>query len=200
MTEALAFFGAFNPPTVAHVRLARFALDRTGRGKAIFVPSRSVYIRAEQGKDFAYGDEQRLAMLAAAAKARPWMAVCDWELRQDHQPRTWETLCHLRDEGCQPALLMGSDKLPELEHGWLHVEDIAREFGIVCLTRGADECARLIREDAYLRALSPYIRVLETPEETRGVSSTQVRRCMAEMRRLQAEVDALVPPEIVPLL
>ena len=51
MKRVLAFFGAFNPPTVAHIELARFAMERTGRDGVVFVPSKSVYIRGEQGKD-----------------------------------------------------------------------------------------------------------------------------------------------------
>ena len=200
MISALAFFGAFNPPTAAHLRLARYALEASGREKAVFVPSRADYIRTDQGKDYAYGNEQRLAMLRRAAESRPWMDVTDYELRLDHQPRTYETLCFLREAGYDAALLMGSDKLPELEHGWKYVEKITREFGIVCLTRGKDECGRMLREDPYLRTLAPYIRVLETPEETRNVSSTQVRRLVREIREKQAELERLVPPEILPLL
>ena len=200
MIPALAFFGAFNPPTAAHLELARFALEAAGREKAVFVPSRSDYIRNAQGKDFAYDGGQRLAMLRAAAETRPWMDVTDWELRQEDQPRTYRTLCHLREDGYDAALLMGSDKLPELEHGWLYVEEIAREFGIVCLTRGSDECGRMIRENPYLRSLAPYIRILETPEETRNVSSTQVRRLVREIREKQEALERIMPPEILPLL
>ena len=200
MTQALAFFGAFNPPTVAHLNLAEFALRETGREKVIFVPSKAAYIKDEQGKDFAYSDGQRLSMLQTAAQSRPWMAVTGWEMAQPRQPKTYETLCHLRSEGIQAALLLGSDKLPELEHGWLHVEAIAREFGFVCMTRGGDECARMIREDAYLSALSPWIQVIETPGALREISSTAVRRRLSEIRALRAEVAALVPEEILPLL
>ncbi len=200
MVQALAFFGAFNPPSVAHLRLAEFALRETGREKVVFVPSKSVYIRREQGKDFAYGDGQRLEMLHRAAERRPWMAVTGWEMEQPRQPRTYETLCHLRGEGIQAALLMGSDKLPELEHGWRHVEEIAREFGIVCMSRGTDECRQMILEDSYLRALSPWITVLDTPRQTRGVSSSAIRRRVSEIRRLTDEISTLVPPEIMPLL
>ena len=196
----LAFFGAFNPPTAAHLGLARFALEAVGAEQVVFVPSRSAYILDSQGKDSAYSGEQRLAMLRAAAEARPWMAVSDWELRLGRQPRTYETLCHLREEGDPPALLMGSDKLAELETGWRHVPEIAREFGIVCLSRGGDSCARMIRESAFLSSLSPWIRVLETPEATRSVSSTEVRQKVREIRRLREELSALVPPEILPLL
>ncbi len=200
MTDSLAFFGAFNPPTVAHLELARFAAQAMNVKQVIFVPSKSVYIRDEQGKDFAYSDAQRVAMLRAAAEHRPWMRVTDWEMRQPRQPRTYETLCRLRETGCSPALLLGSDKLAELEHGWMHVEEIAREFGVVCLTRGQDEILRMIEENAYLASLARYIRVLETPPETRAVSSTNVRRCVREIRRLQEEINGMVTPEIRPLL
>ena len=200
MTKALAFFGAFNPPTVAHLRLAEFALRETGRAQVIFVPSKAVYIRDEQGKDFAYSDEQRLNMLRLTAQSRPWMRVTAWEMQQLRQPRTYETLCHLCDEGIEASLLLGSDKLPELEHGWRNVENIAREFGIVCLSRGEDRSEEMIEKDAYLHSLAPYITVLHTPDETKAVSSTAVRQRVAEIQRIKKEISALVPPEILALL
>ena len=200
MRRVLAFFGAFNPPTIAHIEAARLAMEATGREGVVYVPSKSVYIRDEQEKDFAYSDRQRLEMLRRAAESRPWMAVTDWELRAERQPRTYETLCHLRDEGYAPALLIGSDKLPELEHGWRHVEAIAREFGFVCNGRGGDECEAMIRRDPYLSTLSDYIQVVESSDLLRGVSSTGVRRRLARIRALQREVQALVPNEILPLL
>ena len=196
----LAFFGAFNPPTSAHLELARFALERTGAEQVIFVPSRSAYIREQQGKDFAYTDEERLAMLRKAAETRPWMAVCDWEMQQERQPRTYETLCYLRDTGRSAKLLIGSDKLPELGHKWLYVREIIREFGIVCLARGGDACGQLIAGDPYLCTLADGIEILETPEETRGVSSTEVRRRIREIRRIEKELAEMVPPEIRPML
>ena len=196
----LAFFGAFNPPTTAHLELARFAMEATGAEQVLFVPSKSVYIRGEQGKDYAYTDEERLAMLRKASETRPWMAVTDWEIKQDRQPRSYETLCGLRAEGCTAKLLIGSDKLPELENGWLHVEEIVQEFGIVCLTRGEDKCEQMIRKDPYLCTLAGGICVLETPKGMRGISSTEVRRRIREIHRIEKELEELVPPEIRPLL
>lgn len=200
MKKALAFFGAFNPPTLAHLDLALYALRRTGRETVVFVPSKSVYIRDAQGKDSAWSDRDRLAMLRAAAVSRPWMAVTDWETAQEKQPRSFETLCRLREEGLEAALLMGSDKLPELEHGWKHVREIAEQFGIVCLARGTDDPERMIREDAYLRSLAPFIQCLETPAETRAVSSTRVRALLSEGRPAAAELGGMVPAEIIGML
>ena len=198
MITGLAFFGAFNPPTMAHLDLAKFALMETDGEKVIFVPSKAVYIQNDQGKDFAYSDRQRLFMLQAAAKNRPWMAVTDWELHQEKQPRTYETLCHLRQEGWQTALLMGSDKLPELENKWLHVREIAAEFGIVCMTRGSDNCREMIHNSTFLRELD--IRVLETPADTRNISSTRVRALTREGRAAEAELAGLVPIEILDMI
>ena len=200
MKETLAFFGAFNPPSIAHLRLAEFALGRTGAKRVLFVPSRAAYIRDTQGKDFAYGDEARLEMLRRAAETRPWMEVTDLEIRQEAQPRTYDTLCRLREAGRDATLLMGSDKLPELETGWLHVEEIAREFGIAVLTRGADECRRMLREDPFLAGLADGIRVIETPAETREISSTRVRQLVREIREAQEELRGMVDPAILPLL
>lgn len=200
MERILAFFGAFNPPTLAHLELARYALMETGREKVLFVPSKSVYIKDEQGKDFAFEDGQRYAMLVSAAKSRPWMQVTDWEMKQSRQPRTYDTLCHLKDTGLDAALLMGSDKLPELEHGWLHVKEIAEEHGIVCLSRSGDDCKRIIRENEFLSSLSPNIMVLETPETFQNVSSTAVRKRLAMIKNLQQEVRGMVPEEICSLL
>ena len=200
MKRVLAFFGAFNPPTVAHVEQAQYALEQSGREGVVFVPSESAYIRNEQGKDFAFGDGERLAMLKAAAQSRPWMAVSDVELRAEAQPRTYDTLCRLRDEGYEPALLLGSDKLGELEHIWRHVEDIARQFGFVCMNRDGDDARRMIREDPYLSALAPWIQVIESQGRFQDVSSTRVRQKLTQIRQLQQEIAALVPAEVLPML
>lgn len=199
MTRALVFVGAFNPPTNAHIALAGCALRDTQRETVLFVPSKSRYIEKDQGKDFAFMEEERLTMLRKIAKTHPWMRVCDWELRQSRQPRTYETLCHLREEGIDGALLVGSDKLEEMATNWLHVPEIAREFGIVALARGRDVCEEMITSDPLLSGLAQYIHVVQSPQDWRNTSSTGVRQRLREMQRLLEEVRQMVPQELDPL-
>ena len=199
MRKVLAFFGAFNPPTVAHLELADFARKETGREGVIFVPSKTDYIRNSQRKDTAYSDAERLVMLERLAEKRPWLRVTDWEIRQPEQPRTYTTLCHLRDEGNAASLLLGSDKLPELS-GWKYAQEIAREFGIVILARGKDSCSGIIQEDPFLTAVSDCIRVLETPAEWRDISSSAVRETLRRLQALEAELARMVPEEICSML
>ena len=194
--SALVFGGAFNPPTRAHIELAEAALRATGRERVVFVPSKSRYIEHDQGKDYAFTEQERLAMLRACAAARPWMTVSDWEILAPSQPRTYHTLCALRSQGIQGAMLIGSDKLRELGGGWLYVPEIAKEFGIVCMRRGEDDCAALIAGDPVLAPLASHIQVIETPAALRGVSSTEVRRLLREKQEIEERLCALLPEEL----
>ena len=194
----LAFFGAFNPPTRAHLGLADYARRASGREGVLFVPSRSDYILDDQRKDGVFSSEERLAMLRKLAETRPWMKVTDRDLREQKQPRTYETLCRLREDGYTPALLMGSDKLKELSTAWAYVPEIAREFGFVCLARGKDSCRRIIDEDPLLKELEASITVLETPDDWKNISSSAVRDALRQGRR--EDLSRMVPEEILPML
>ena len=192
--QALFFGGAFNPPTRAHIDLAAFALKALGCETVVFTPSKSRYISEEQGKDFAFSEAERLLMLRSIAANRPWMQVSDYEILADHQPRTYETLCHLREEGIPCAMLIGSDKLKELAGGWLYIPEIAREFGIVCMARGTDDVRGTIAADSYLSGLG--IMVIDTPEETRSFSSTAVRRLLSAEKKDFAALRKMLPEEL----
>lgn len=194
MSTSLAFFGAFNPPTVAHIDLAEFAMQALGKDYVIFVPSKSTYISGFQGKDYAFSDGERLSMLNTIAAARPWMRVFDWEMKQEKQPRTYETLCRLRDEGESPSLLIGTDKLTELETKWLFAREIADEFGIVCMNRGNDDCEDIIRNSTFLQSLN--LTCLAVPDAYHGISSTSAREYLRRIQEAKEALKAILPPEL----
>jgi nicotinate (nicotinamide) nucleotide adenylyltransferase len=213
--RALVFVGAFNPLTEGHLASAENALREIARGdsgfaRVVFVPSRMGYIRGEQHKDMSIPDGERFRMLCLAAEKRPWMMVSDIELRSASQPRTYSTLCRLRDErGIDGMLLIGSDKLSELQSVWRHVEEIGREFGIAVMSRNHDDTEKLLETDPYLRALRPYVKVVRSPGFTQDISSTQVRKLLREAasepdgdrkEKLLRGVRACVPDEILPVL
>ena len=200
MKKVLAFFGAFNPPTLAHVMMAQKALLETGRESVVFVPSRMSYIAGEQGKDYAFEDNLRLDMLRKICEVRSWMEVSDLELKADHQPRTYETLCMLRRQGYDPALLCGADKLAEMETEWKYVDRIAVECGIVCMERSGDNVRELLKESSFLKSLAEYITVVETTDAFRSISSSKVRRLLLDIRERKQELAGLVPDEILNML
>ena len=196
MIQALAFCGAFNPPSIAHIRLAEYAMKETGAEKVVFVPSKMSYIQEEQKKDRALSDRERLYLLNRISEMNPWILVSSYELMQPEQPRTYQTLKHLESEGIRASLLLGSDKLPEFEHGWCHIPEIAREFGIVCLTRNHDDAEKLIASDPFLSGISAGIRLLHAPAEWQEVSSSRIRNLLREIEDRQKELSLLLPDEL----
>ena len=194
MGRSLAFFGAFNPPTRAHIDLAEISMKSVGAEEVIFVPSKSVYIMEDQKKGFAFSDANRIEMLAQIASNRPWMRYTDIEMKEPVQPRTYNTLCRLREMGEDPTLLLGADKLPELDHLWQYVPEMAAEFGIVCMDRGDLDCETLIRESPFLTSLN--IRVVHVPDTYKEITSSRVRHCLFNLYELKEELSALLPPEL----
>ncbi len=196
MKKALVFGGAFNPPTNAHIELAHKVMTDLGYDCVIYVPSKSTYIEFEQGKDFVFTEAERLDMLQRIAEDKEWMIVSDYELNLAEQPRTYKTLCHLRDEGYDCTLLFGSDKLPELEFGWRYVDEICAQFGIVCMARNEDNVRELIREDPYLKAHQDFITIAEVIPEYRALSSTRVREQYMAVLDALAALKEMVPAEL----
>lgn len=196
MKKVLAFFGAFNPPTNAHIDLAELAMKTTERDGVIFVPSKCQYITGEQEKDFAFEDVFRLDMLNELALSRPWMMISRYDMEGASQPRSYETLCFLRDQGYEPTLLIGTDVLFKLEKEWLHVEQIAKEFGIACLTRSTLKFPEDIQDDAFLSPLLPYITFVQAPNDYLLRSSTGARTQFHIALESWTRLCSIVPPEV----
>ncbi|MCI5724177.1 MAG: nicotinate (nicotinamide) nucleotide adenylyltransferase [Erysipelotrichaceae bacterium] len=192
----LFFGGAFNPPTKAHIYLAEYACKKTNATQVIFMPTKMTYIANEQAKNFAFSDQQRYDMLKKICDNHPLLTVSDYELQAQQQPRTYQTLCALKDRGYPCKLLFGSDKLLELQTGWKHVEEIAKEFGIVCMERNEDDCQKMIEENAYLSSLKQYIEIIPTPNEYHAISSTDVRQQYLIAKQALMNMKEMLPDEL----
>lgn len=103
--KALLFGGAFNPVTRAHVELAQLALEKTGRECVIFLPSQSHYIEKDEQKNYALSEKQRLYLLKKCQESRPWMKVSHYDLDQESQPRTYQSLQAMKKEGYDCAII-----------------------------------------------------------------------------------------------
>lgn len=194
MSRVLVFGGAFNPPTIAHIESAAYALEKSGYDQVVFVPTKMTYIRTDQHKDYAFTDEQRLEMLQKIADTHPWMQVSDYEINSEKQPRTLVTLRHLSESFDHCSLLFGSDKLKELETGWMRADLIAKEHGIWCMSRNGDHCEEIIDNDPYLTGLKDYIHIIHLPEKYQDISSSGVRKLLKEKN--YEEALRLIPEEL----
>ncbi len=192
--KVLFYGGAFNPVSKAHIELANYVRTSLQFDKVIFMPTKDQYIKHDEGKDFVIKDEKRKKLLDVVAKENDWMIVSDYELNLESQPRTYETLCFLRNEGYDLKLLIGSDWLLKLNSGWKYVDEIMHEFGVVLMTRNHDDIEQIIENDAYLKQYKDYITCITTPSFYQNISSTKIRHALFS-GNIQ-ELEQMLPKEI----
>lgn len=196
MKNVLAFFGAFNPPTKAHIDLAEFAMKQTNCEEVIFVPSKSEYIIEKQNKNFAFSDDERIYMLDKLINNHPWIRVTNHDIMAETQPRSYETLCWLRNAfHIHLSLLIGADQLFNMEEHWTHVHEIAKEFGIVCLSRQTFSTEAILQHP-FWKDIAQYVQVIETPKNTRWISSSNVRRYIQTIQQMDRYLQNEVPKEV----
>ena len=175
MKNIVIFIGAFNPPTTAHIAVAKAAADKYGC-KVVFVPSHTEFIQNVERKDAAYTAEERVNMLNILAKTRNWMDVSDYDLQQKEQPKAIQTLHYFaQEQNCQPKLLIGSDNLKLFAH-WHRAEDILKTFGIIVAARRTDDCDKIIAKRELLQKYKDKIDIIFTPEAYHIISSSAFRK------------------------
>ncbi len=169
--SALVVGGSFDPPHLAHIRLADFAARAASCDLLIFIPAaRSPH---KSASPFASGSQRtEMLRLAAQSLALPW-TVCDIELRPAGPSYTVDTLAALRTElGPSVALrlLLGSDQAAAFPR-WKDPQRILQLAQPVVLLRGNHP----------LEDLNPDWRALVLPDAPRfEISSTDVRRRLAQ--------------------
>ena len=201
--KILVFCGAFNPPTVAHLHAAQLAMKSTNADALVWVPSKTDYVTHVQGKSILLGDKAKSDALAAMlyTDTGAWRAGCEnqyisqYELKAMAQPKTIETLHHFQKEypDCRFRLLVGSDKLPELETGWVNSEELLDLFGIVVLQRNADDVQGIIGSTPFLSKHKKDIEVVSPGILEQSLSATMVRDNIRKIRAMIAETQKMVP-------
>ncbi len=196
MINALFFGGAFNPPTIAHIQLAKYAMEKINFDKVIFCPTKSKYILNTEHKDFSFNEETRLNMLKDIANNNSFMIVSDIEIKMKEQSRTYFTLKKLSSEGYNLKLLIGSDWLNKLTTEWKYVEEIAKEFGIVVLKRNNDDVDTLFNTIPLLIKIKKYVTIIDAPNNFKFVSSNKIRTLLKDYDTNKDEINKDLPNEL----
>ena len=142
------FGGAFNPPTVAHIDLAKQILKEMKEiEKVIFVPVSTKY-----NKKGLAPDKDRLSMLKNICNDEKGLEVSSIELDSDRQLYTIETLRKMKEQYQDKDIyfVLGTDNLKELET-WHTPNKILEEFKILVLERNDDVMEKIIENSKFLK-------------------------------------------------
>ena len=183
------FGGSFDPPHIAHVALAKAALEQFQLNVLHIVPTGQAWHKARELS----AAEHRLAMTRLAFKNMPRVVVDNRELQRTGPTFTVDTLRALQAENphSQLYLFIGADQFLAFRqwHKWEKILELA----IICIADRADSTLAQTQFDAYASNNHRFF-TLKLP--MMAVSATQVRQLMALGVADADEVAKLVPKSV----
>jgi len=183
------FGGSFNPPTIAHIDLAKQILDNIENiEKIIFVPVSTKYNK--QGLAL---DNDRFNMLEEVCKRLDNIEVSSIELDSPRQLYTIETLDMLQEQNKdkQICFIIGTDNLKKLET-WHKADELLEKYKVIVLKRDNDDVGKIIKESIFLTKYKEAIINLENINPI-NLSSSYIR----EKLEKSEDISNLVPTEIL---
>ena len=179
------FGGAFDPPHLAHLALARAAVAQLALDCLHVFPTGHAWHKTRTLSPA----EDRLAMVRAAFADEPHVAVDDREMRRAGPTYTADTLNELAAEhpGAELFLVMGADQAARLGewHAW---EEIVR-IAIISIA-GRPNSTSI--SAAFHAERLPGARIRQIAMPAQGISATDIRQRVAGHRG----IDLLVAPVV----
>lgn len=183
------FGGSFNPPTVAHINLAKQILNKIQNiEKVIFVPVSTKY-----NKGGLASNEIRFGMLRKICEKEEKLEVSSIELDTSKQLYTIETLRLIQEQNKKSDILfvIGTDNLKEIET-WHKAEELLKNFKVLILERGNDNIEEIIENDSFLKKHKQSFIKLQNIDKI-NLSATEIRKNVKNGESIKG----LVPEEII---
>jgi len=175
------FGGAFNPPTIAHQKIAQHILKRHEVTELLFVPVGDNYQKAQL-----IPAVHRVKMLSLMCDELANASVDATEINATRALKTVETLKILQDKypGEPLAFVMGADNLHDLAN-WHGYEDLINQFTIIVFNRKQRDVEGFISNN-FAGAASNFL-IIQDFEEL-DISSTQYRSDVKQSELLLSTV------------
>lgn len=183
------FGGTFDPPHIGHVAVARDVADALALDRVLWIPARIPPHKLDEAVSPA---SLRLEMAAAAAAADPRFQISDVELVRQGPSYTVDTLrtLRLRHPDAALFLILGSDQVRTLEHGWKEPEEVLRLATLALMDREGETAAEVAPP------LPGMERAVHVPVTRVDVSSTRIRAAVAAGE----DVGEWLPPGVLDVI
>lgn len=161
----IIYGGSFNPPTLAHYKIAKYILDKFPESQLYFLPTNNVYNKSGL-KDFNY----RIKMLEIlCTKIGSRAKVSDFEGKLDKYYGTYYTLSHFDN----PYFVMGADNFKSIST-WINYPNIIKDFKFIIIPRDNIDIEDIILNDEFLSKYKSNFIILDEFKEI-DLSSSNYR-------------------------
>ena len=176
------FGGSFNPIHIAHLIMARYAIEQIGLEKVIFVPS---FIQPLKGKLHTPA-ELRFKWVQKSIKRYPKFDISDYEIKIKGKSYTYNTLKHFKEKYSEVYFIMGEDSLITFKY-WYKYRELTELATFIVYPRLCEREKMLQKVD---EKILEKVVFLKAP--LIQISSTLIRKRIKKNR----EVDWFLPEEI----
>jgi nicotinate-nucleotide adenylyltransferase len=169
--------GAFNPPTLGHIEIAKYVLDTSNTFDEVWLMPCYQHMYGKEMEP----PEHRLAMCEIAAKVDGRIKVCDYEIVNQLSSETYQTMKRMLEEDWAKQkigvhMIIGMDNANSFDK-WVNYAHLERLLPFVVVPRKGVEMDPKVTW--YLQP--PHIFLGHSEREIREVSSTEVREILRTM-------------------
>lgn len=170
--KRIGFYGgSFNPPTKAHIELAKKAIEECNLDEIIFMPVSDLYKKEGMAEGI-----HRYNMLQIACRKEESLQVSDIEIKTNKDYRAIEIFEILEKQYVQSEnfFLMGSDNLEKIL-SWKEGNRLVSDFNYIILDRGIRGTKDIIEANNILKINKDRFMVVSN-KEYNDCSSTYIRK------------------------
>ncbi len=162
--------GSFNPPTKAHIELAKKVIKECNLDKVIFVPVGDLYQKEGMAKGI-----HRYNMLEIASIREDNLQVSDIEIRETKNYKTIEIFEILKNQYKKEEIyfIMGADNLEKLPF-WYESNMLVSNYNYIILDRGLTKTKDIIENNELLKRNEKRFTIINNVEFY-DCSSTRIR-------------------------
>lgn len=169
--------GTFDPIHIAHLEMARCAMEQKQLREIWFMPSK---IPPHKQERKILSEDMRAEMIQLAIQEESGFLFSDFELRRKEITYTARTL-ELLEQECPKEkfyFILGGDSLFQFEH-WYHPEEILQRAVVLAIGRNGVAFSELQQQASYLsQRYHGRVELVQMPRL--DISSSMIRRKIAQ--------------------
>lgn len=170
---AVLIMGTFNPITKAHVELGIGAKKIFPEADIIYVPSNLSFMKGWKNVDDSFlSDDERIMLIRESIEEHLDFSVTDVEITGVSDGRTYNTVQLLREEYNRIVIVMGIDKLDELDR-WYNADKLFSENSVLVFERNGENLESMMTD--FIRTHRESFTAATMPDCYEYISSTAVR-------------------------
>lgn len=181
MSKIVIATGSFNPITIAHRRLLEEGIELVNADKGLLVCTNGDYlinkivVKKKNKNPFILSEDIRKEMIESLSKVNPKIEFGGFEIG-GVSPSTERTLKSIMKKypNSEFYFLVGADKLSSIPQ-WKNIDAIFSNMNLIVCKREGYDVEKIIEDSEFLTRNRNKIKILESSEDLKNVSSTRIR-------------------------